>query len=91
MATEIWISPDVMGHWACIETLPLPPQKRLEFPERWVGCCIIPKTLKKCVKFNWKNPFCGEVWIFSGTAQRSFRVNNLQNTLVMAGLLFLFS
>ena len=38
-----------------------------------------PKNLKKCMTLNWnfhgggggleKNPFCGEVWIFSGITQ----------------------
>ena len=59
----------------------LPSQKGLEFPGGW-GDSLRPKKLTKCIKFNWnfqrggwegggswKNPFHGEVWIFSGTTQ----------------------
>jgi len=56
---------------------PPPPQKGLEFPGG-VGGSGRPKTLKKCMKFNWnfqrggevleKIPSVGEVWLFSGTA-----------------------
>ena len=57
----------------------LPPQKGLEFPGG-VGGSVRPKNLKKCMKFIWnfqrggggglrKNPFVGEVWIFSGITQ----------------------
>ena len=65
----------------------LPPQKGLEIPG-WRGGGLLKAMYKANSEFLWggggghkANPFCGRVWIFSGTTQSQLRRVNLPDFL----------